>query len=163
MEIKADKKKEILQFLKDNPKCYLATVDGDRPRVRGLLLYQADKNGLVFQTWGFKDLYRQLQKNQNVEICFPNSDGSRQVRVSGRVEFIEDQKLKEEIVSERDFLKPVVEEKGYEEMRVSGWLNAQPPCGAQTPIWRQRDTQSYKPAFSAAVQQTGGRTISVAL
>ena len=48
---------------------YLATVDGDKPKVRPLgfhLLYE-DKN--YFGVGNHKDVYKQLEANQNVEIA----------------------------------------------------------------------------------------------
>ena len=78
-------KVEILDFLNSNPVCHLATIDGDQPRVRGMLMYRADENGILFHTGSFKDLYKQMQQNPNVELCFSSADSSKQVRVSGEV------------------------------------------------------------------------------
>ena len=41
-----------------------------------------------------------------------------QIRVSGRVELVEDINLKKEIVEKREFLKPLVEKMGYEPFAV---------------------------------------------
>lgn len=111
-------KKEILDFINKNPTCFVATIDGNRPRVRGLLMYQADEDGILFQTWSNKDIYKQIMQNPNVELCFVNPDGSKQVRIFGKAEFIEDQNLKEEIVNKRSFIKPWVEERGYDVMKI---------------------------------------------
>lgn len=111
-------KAEILEFLKSNPACHLATVDDNQPRVRGMLMYHADENGILFHTGGFKDLCKQLQQNPNVELCFNSADKGKQVRVSGKAEFIEDKSLKEKIVRERSFLKPFVDEQGYDMLKV---------------------------------------------
>jgi pyridoxamine 5'-phosphate oxidase len=107
-------KTEILQFLNANPLCHLATADGDQPRVRGMMMYKAEEKGILFHTGNFKDLYRQLQKNPRVELCFHSPDMSRQVRVSGTAEFLDDAKLKQEIVVARPFLKPWVEKHGLD-------------------------------------------------
>jgi len=88
---------QIFEILNGNPAFYLATVDGDEPRVRGMLLYKADKSGIVFHTGPFKDLYRQIQKNPKVEMCFFDNAKNIQVRVRGKLELVEDDKLKEEI------------------------------------------------------------------
>ena len=111
-------KAEILEFIKSNPACHLATVDGNQPRVRGMLMYRADEDGILFHTGGFKDICKQLQQNPNVELCFNSADKGKQVRVSGTAEFIEDKSLKEEIVHERSFLKPFVEKQGYDMLKV---------------------------------------------
>lgn len=113
-------KKEILGFLNANPIFHLATVEGDRPHVRGMLLYRADEDGIVFNTGKIKDLYRQLTRNPQVEMCFSNGifENLIQVRVTGTVEPLEDLELKKEIVQKRDFLKPWVEEVGYDKLAV---------------------------------------------
>ncbi|KAF5417785.1 MAG: hypothetical protein C5S49_02810 [Candidatus Methanogaster sp.] len=50
-----------------------------------MLMYRADENGILFHTVSFKDLYKPMQKNPNVELCFSSADSSKQVRVSGDV------------------------------------------------------------------------------
>ena len=108
-------KNEIFGFLNSNPVFHLATVEGNKPHVRGLLLYRADENGLVFHTGKMKDLHRQLTANPHVEMCFSNGkfEDLVQIRVSGAVELVEDLELKKEIVQKREFLKPWVERGGY--------------------------------------------------
>ena len=39
-------KQEIFEFVKKNPFCSLATIDGNLPRVRIIMLYRADENGI---------------------------------------------------------------------------------------------------------------------
>ena len=107
-------KSEIIAFLNKNPACHLATVEGDQPRVRGMLMYRADDSGLLFHTGSPKDLTGQLKANPNVEVCFNNFTDNVQVRVSGKAELVNDRKLKEEIVAARDFLKPIVAQHGYD-------------------------------------------------
>ena len=108
-------KSEILGFLNANPVFHLATVEGNKPHVRGLLLYRADDNGIVFHTGKMKDLHRQLTANPLVEMSFNNGsfEDLIQIRVSGAVELVEDIELKKEIVQKREFLKPWVERDGY--------------------------------------------------
>ena len=109
-------KKEVLEFAAKNPVFSLATTDGDRPRVRMMMLYRADDNGLVFTTGRDKDVNKQLQASPAVEMCFFNADQGRQVRIEGTVEMLNDLKLKKQIVKDFPFLKPWVETQGYEVM-----------------------------------------------
>lgn len=113
-------KEEIIDFINKNPVGYLATIDGDKPRVRGMWTYRADDKGIIFHTGVVKDLFKQLQKNPNVELCFYNNNFQEmvQIRVSGIAELEKDIKLKEEIVANRPFLKPIVEQYGYESLAV---------------------------------------------
>jgi uncharacterized pyridoxamine 5'-phosphate oxidase family protein len=100
-------KKEILEAITKNPVFFLATIDGDQPRTRGMLLYKADENGIVFHTGKSRDLYKQLVINNKAELCF-NCDGA-QIRISGRLEEIDDNDFKDEITAHptRIFLKPL--------------------------------------------------------
>lgn len=113
-------KKEILDFLNTNPIFHLATVEGNKPRVRGMMMYRADENGIIFHTGKMKDLHKQLTANPNVEMCFSNNNFENliQIRVSGTVELVENMELKKEIVQKREFLKPFVEKAGYEPFAV---------------------------------------------
>ena len=108
-------KDEILDFLNANPVFHLATVEGHKPHVRGMLLYRADENGIIFHTGKMKDVHRQLTEDPNVELSFNNGNFENliQVRISGAAELVEDLDLKKEIVQEREFLKPWVEQNGY--------------------------------------------------
>jgi len=87
-------KAEILAFLNANHTCHLATVEGNKPHVRAIGIYRADENGIIFHTEKAKDLYKQLSKNRNVELCFNNYKDRIQVRVSGTVEPVDDMELK---------------------------------------------------------------------
>jgi pyridoxamine 5'-phosphate oxidase len=113
-------KAEIIAFLNANPVFHLATLDGDKPRVRGMLLYRADEKGILFHTGKMRDLYKQLTVNPHVELSFNNGSAQDlvQVRISGTVELVEDLELKKEIVRNRDFLKPFVEQAGYDPLAV---------------------------------------------
>ena len=70
-------------------------MDGDQPRVRGMLLFRADENGFVFHTASTKDVFRQIMANPKAEMCF--SCGNVQIRVTGVLELDENPALREEI------------------------------------------------------------------
>jgi len=109
-------KEEALAFAAKNPVCSLATVDGNRPRVRMIMLYQADENGIIFCTGRQKALYAQLQVNPAAEMCFYNAEEGRMVRIEGSVNSLDDLELKKKIVEKFTFLKSWVESQGYDVM-----------------------------------------------
>lgn len=74
---------------------HLATMDGDQPRVRGMMLYRADENGIIFHTASTKDVYKQIMANPKAELCF--NGGGTQIRVTGVLELVDDDNLREEI------------------------------------------------------------------
>ena len=107
--------KEIYALMNANPVFHLATVEGDQPRVRGMLLFRADENGLIFHTASTKDVYTQIMNNPKVEMCF--SGNGTQVRVTGVLENVTDDELKEEIFNHqsRKFLQ-AWKEKGIDSL-----------------------------------------------
>lgn len=103
-------RQEILDFLNANPGCHLATIENSQPRVRGMFMYKADEEGILFHTGSFKSLYHQLEQNKKVEICFNSQN--RQVRVAGVAEILNNTELKKEILEARPFLKPLMGQLG---------------------------------------------------
>ena len=105
-------KEEILNLIRINPVGYLATTEGDQPRVRALLMYKADENGIMFHTGTFKDLYEQIVKNPKVELCFNDFKSGVQVRVSGVLKEVESKDIKDEILNSpsRGFLREWVKD-----------------------------------------------------
>lgn len=88
-------REEMYALMNANLAFHLATVEGDQPRVRGMLLFRADENGIIFHTASTKDVFAQIKKNPKAELCF-FGDGV-QIRVTGVLEQIFDEELREEI------------------------------------------------------------------
>ncbi len=73
--------KEVYEFLKKAQTYYLATVEGDWPRVRPFGTVEIFEDRLYIQTGKSKSVSRQLQANPKAEIC-AFCDGAW-LRVSG--------------------------------------------------------------------------------
>ena len=74
---------KVLKFLKDAETYYLATVEGDQPRVRPFGTVHVFEGKLYIQTGKVKDVSKQLHQNPKVEICaFKNGEW---LRVSGKL------------------------------------------------------------------------------
>ena len=99
--------KDCVSFANDVRVCYLATNDHGQPRVRALGMWYADETGFYLQTATMKDMYRQLQADPRVELCFykPGEASGRMMRVEGRIEFLDDPALKRKCIEDRPFLK----------------------------------------------------------
>ena len=82
-----EKLEKVLKFLDEAQTYYLATIEGDQPRVRpfGTALIYKDK--LYIQTGKVKPVSKQLKANPKAEIC-AFKDG-KWVRIAG--ELIEDE------------------------------------------------------------------------
>ncbi len=75
--------KETQEFLKSAGVYFIATIDGDKPRVRPFGTAEIFENHLYIQTGKSKDVSKQIEKNPNVEIC-AFKDG-KWIRVSGNL------------------------------------------------------------------------------
>lgn len=133
-------KHEILAIINGNPAFFLATTEEGEPRVRGMLLYRADEEGILFHTGGMKDVYRQMLANTAVELCFFDHQNMVQVRVRGTAKQIMDQRLKQEIVNSpgREFLKPLVENHGFDVLAVFRVV------GCQALVWTMESNLAPK-------------------
>lgn len=74
---------KVLKFLKDVETYYLATVEGNQPRVRPFGTAHVFEEKLYIQTGKVKDVSKQLHQNPKAEICaFKNGEW---LRVSGKL------------------------------------------------------------------------------
>lgn len=81
--------KEVFDFLKSAGTYYLATVEGDQPRVRPFGTVDIFEDRMYIQTGKSKDVSKQLAANPKAEIC-AFKDGTW-LRVSG--ELVSDDRL----------------------------------------------------------------------
>lgn len=84
---------EILKFFKDAQTYYLATVEGDQPRVRPFGTVEIFEGKLYIQTGKVKSVSKQLQANPKAEICAFNK--GQWMRVSGKL--IRDDRLEAKV------------------------------------------------------------------
>ena len=75
--------KEVYDFLKKCGVFYLATVDGDKPRVRPFGAINIFEDKLYIQTGKVKNVSKQMQKNPNIEICAFNE--GKWIRIEAQV------------------------------------------------------------------------------
>ena len=74
---------EVQKFLKECGVYYLATEDGEQPRVRPFGTAEIFEGKLYIQTGKRKDVFKQIEANNKVELC-GFKDG-RWIRVSGKL------------------------------------------------------------------------------
>ena len=70
---------EVYEFLKSCGTYYIATMDGDQPRVRPFGTALIFENKLYIQTGKVKNVSKQIKKNPKIEICAVN--GGKWIRV----------------------------------------------------------------------------------
>ena len=107
-------KEQIFEFMTKAGFFHLATIEDGKPRVRAIMLYSAGKEGIIFHTGTFKDLYKQLEGCKDAELCFNDLQNNIQVRAFGKLDEITDTLKKDEIINHpsRQFLQ--------------GWKNSMP-------------------------------------
>ena len=102
---------DCVKFANENPVTFIATVEGDQPRVRAFAMWFADNTGFYYHTGTPKSVYQQLRKNPKAELCFyaPGAqDAGRMMRVTGMVEFLDDKSLEERLYKDRPWVKDLL-------------------------------------------------------
>ena len=100
--------KEVQEFLKDCGVYYLATIDQDKPKVRPFGTAEIFENHLYIQTGKKKDVFKQIEKNPNVEIC-AFKDG-RWIRISGKLVLDDRIEAKKDMLDKNPTLKNMYSE-----------------------------------------------------
>jgi pyridoxamine 5'-phosphate oxidase len=103
---------EILEFVRANPYCALATTEAGQPRVRMVMILRADERGILFNTGVNKDLCKQIEASTAVELCFFDPKAALQVRIRGRFAPQKDAETHALVLERLPFLKPMVEAQG---------------------------------------------------
>lgn len=89
---------EVNAYLKECGVFYIATVDGDQPRVRPFGVTEIIDGRLYIVTGKVKDVYKQMAKNGKFEICALKKSGAEWIRVSGTLVNDESLSVKEELL-----------------------------------------------------------------
>ncbi len=94
----------IRQMVLDAGMGYLATCDGDQPRVRAMMPVMRDDGTLLAATFPHTKKIGQIEKNPKFEICFVDRKLSH-CRFEGRVSVSQDKTLKEELWNKQMMLR----------------------------------------------------------
>ncbi len=100
---------KINDYLSEAGTFYLATVDGDAPRLRLLGAHMEMDGKVIFGVGDFKAVYRQMTANPKVEIVACKKDG-HWLRYSGRAVFETDPKYAEAMLDGMPHLRGVYNE-----------------------------------------------------
>ena len=90
---------------------YFTTVDGDRPKCRPFGFSMLDGGRLYFGTGTFKDCYKQLEANPNVEICAMGEEGF--LRYYGKAKIVDDEALSRKALESMPPVKAAYEKNGW--------------------------------------------------
>ena len=96
---------EVQAYLKECGTFYIATVDGDQPRVRPFGVSEIINGRLYIMTGKVKDVFKQMANNGKFEICALKPSGTEWIRISGTLVNGDDIKVKEEFLNRNPGLK----------------------------------------------------------
>ena len=91
--------KTAIEFLKANPVFHIATVDGNKARVRPFGFKMERNNTLYFCTGKAKDVYKQLVQNPDIEISAMGPDNTW-LRIRGKIAFDDSREAKAQAFEE---------------------------------------------------------------
>lgn len=97
--------KEVQAYLKECSAFFIATVDGDQPRVRPFGVSEIIDGRLYIMTGKRKDVYKQMAANGKFEICALKPSGAEWMRLSGTLVNDETLAVKEEFLNRNEELK----------------------------------------------------------
>jgi general stress protein 26 len=100
-----DLKKEIVKSFAEQQYVFLATMEGDQPRVRPVTLINLWNR--MFVATGFDDAKtRQIRHNRNVELCFLTEKGERKgsIRAVCHASVVEDKETKAAVFEKISFI-----------------------------------------------------------
>ena len=96
---------EVQNYLKECGAFYIATVDGDQPRVRPFGVSEIINGRLYIMTGKVKDVFQQMDANGKFEICALKPSGSEWMRLSGTLVNDDDLAVKTEFLERNPGLK----------------------------------------------------------
>ena len=114
---------KINDFLNEAGVFFLATTDGDQPKVRPLGLHIEMDGKVLFGIGDFKDVYKQMVKNPKVEIVASKPDGLW-MRYTGPAVFEQDEKYANAALEANPYLKNIYNEQTGNKMMMFSLTDA---------------------------------------
>ena len=101
----------IKDYLDKAKVVYFTTVDGDKPKCRPFGASLLEDGKLYFGTGTFKECYRQIEANPNVEIAAVGEGGW--LRLYGKAKITDDAAINKKFMDSIPFVKKMYEENGW--------------------------------------------------
>lgn len=93
---------KVRTYLEEAKIFYVTTVDEDKPKCRPFGFQMEYEGNLYFGVGTYKNCYRQMMENPNVEICASNGQGF--LRYYGKAEFVDDPEILKKAFEIADYL-----------------------------------------------------------
>lgn len=107
-----DNIQKVSDYLTEAGTFFLSTVDGNKPKCRPFGFHMVHDGKIYFGLGTFKDVYRQIAANPNVEICAVN--GTEFLRYYGTAVFETDKALSQKALDMMPPVKKIYEENGFQ-------------------------------------------------
>ena len=99
--------KKVVDYLKNNPNQYLATIGLDgKPKIRPFQFMFEENGKLYFCTSNNKEVYRELHMQPYIELCV-SGENSSWLRLQAKVNFSESLSAKERIMELSPLVKSI--------------------------------------------------------
>ena len=99
---------EVKEFLHDAGVYYLATIEGDQPRVRPFGTAEIFENHLYIQTGKKKEVFKQIEINPKVEICAFKA--GKWIRITGKLVLDDWVEAKKDVLDKNPDLRSIYDE-----------------------------------------------------
>ena len=99
---------QALTLLRDDRVCFLATTDGDQPRLRPMSPVKTDGFTVYFVNLLSHNKTREIANNPKVELCYLDEHHC-QVRITGVAEVVSDSAILQEVLGEKTLLRGYLE------------------------------------------------------
>lgn len=99
---------EVRDYLKESGMFFIATIDGDKPRVRPFGVAEIYEDKLYIQTGKRKNVFKQIEANPNVEICAFNK--GTWIRIEGKLVLDDRVEVKKYILDQNPELRSMYNE-----------------------------------------------------
>ena len=107
----------INSYINEAGPFFLATEDGNQPKIRPLGAHVLKNGQLYFFIGDFKDVYKQMTANPLVEIVAFKKDDMTWLRYTGKAVFDSDEELAQQVIAgSANLQKTYNEETGYKLM-----------------------------------------------
>lgn len=105
---------KVNDYLTEAGTYFLATTDGDQPKIRPLGLHFEIDGKTLFGLGDFKEVYRQMKANPKVEIVALKPDRRHWLRYTGTAVFETDPKYANSVLESSPYLQTIYnKETGY--------------------------------------------------
>ena len=94
-------KEKVLQIIQAAPTAFMATIEGNCPKVRPMMIKNVWDKILYVSTYADSLKIKQIEKNPNVEIVWVDSK-MQHVRISGKAHICKDQEKKNKYFEENE-------------------------------------------------------------